>query len=114
MTSNEVSFVDVVRALDGAITETDVGDSYATSFLGVVLEVSLYIFICVVTDVFDGVFVSTNSTVAAETPEFALDCTSSCCIRSGFFIEREVCNVVFDTDCELSLRSIFAEFFINF
>ena len=51
-----------------------------------------------VTDNFDGVFVSTNCTVATETPEFAgYDRFVSCCWNFCRKWERLVCNVVFDT-----------------
>ena len=59
-----------------------------------------------VTDNLNGVFVSTNSTVTAKTPELTSDGTGSRCIGSGYFLEREAGNVVYDTDCEVVLGSV--------
>ena len=73
MAGNEVSLVDVVGRLDRLVTEAQVGNGNATGLLGVVLEVSLYVLVGVVTDDLDGVLVGTNGAVAAQTPELALD-----------------------------------------
>ena len=108
MTCNEVSLVDVIRALNWVVTKTKVRNCDTTCLLGVILEVSLDVFICVVTDDLSGVLVSTNSTVSAKTPELTFYCTRSRCDRSRFNLRQgQVCNVVHDTDCETRLRIIF-------
>ena len=73
MTGNEVSLVDVIRALDRVVTKTKVRNRDTTCLLGVILEVSLDIFICVVTDDLCGVLVSTNSTCLLYTSDAADD-----------------------------------------
>ena len=65
-----------------------------------------------VTDDLDRVFVSTNSTVAAETPELAFDRAFSCCVGSFLLFKREVCNVVADAESELSLGCILCKLVI--
>ena len=64
------------------ITEAQVADGDTTGLLGVILEVCLNILISVVTDDLNGVLVSTNGTVTADTPELALNGALSCSIRS--------------------------------
>ena len=85
--SNEVSLVDIVRTLNWLIAKTEVRNCDTTGLLRVILEVCLYILVGVVTDNLDRVFVSTNSTVTAETPELTLDCTFSSSIGSSLFFE---------------------------
>ena len=64
---HEVSLVDVVGAADGLVAETQVADGHAAGLLGVILEVCLNILVGMVADDLDGVLVSTDSTVAAQT-----------------------------------------------
>lgn len=113
MASNKVSFVDVVWALNRFIAKTQMRNGDTAGFLGVILEVCLYIFIGVVTDDLDGVFVCTNSTVAAQTPEFTFDGAFCCGVRSRFFIQGQVGNVVLDAQGETSFRSVFCQFVVN-
>ena len=53
-----------------------------------------------VTDNLDGVLVSTNCTVRAETPELTSNCSLWSSVELTFGWEREVSNVICDTDCE--------------
>ena len=110
---NEVSLVDVVRALDGAVTETEVRDGDTGGLLGVILEVCLNKLVGVVTDDLDGVLVSTNGTVSTETPELTADCTCSRSVGSGLFFERKTGDVVNDTDGEVVLGSFCVEVFVG-
>ena len=73
MTCNEVSLVDVVRALDGLITKAQMRNGDTAGLLRVILEVSLDILIGVVTDDLCRVFISSYSTVTADTPELTLN-----------------------------------------
>ena len=89
------------------------GDCYTASFLGVILEVSLDILICVVSDDLDGVLVCTDCTITTETPELTFDCSRSSCVRTILVLcEGEECNIIVDADCELLLRLILLEFII--
>ena len=72
MASHEIGLVDVIRALDRLVTESQVGNGNAAGLLGVILEVCLDIFVGVIADNLGGVLVRTDGTVAAETPELAL------------------------------------------
>ena len=92
------------------ITEAQVADGDTAGLLGVILEVCLNIFIGVVTNNLNGVLVSTNGTVTADTPELALNGAFSCSVRSLRILwERQVSNVVDNTNGELTLRSILLE-----
>ena len=92
------------------ITEAQVADGDATGLLGVILEVCLNILISVVTDDLNGVLVSTNGTVTADTPELALNGALSCSIRSlRILCKRKVGNVIDNTNGELTLRIILLE-----
>ena len=79
---NKVGLVYVIGALDRLIAETQVRNGNTAGLLRVILEVSLNVFIGMVADDLDRVFVSANGTVAAETPELALDCAFRCGVRS--------------------------------
>src|SRR5699024_2528204 len=97
VTCNEVSLVDVVRALDRVVTKTQVGNCDTACLLGVILEVSLDVFVGVVTDDLGGVLVSTNGTVSAQTPELTFNCTRSGCDRSRFNLRQgQIGNIVHD------------------
>ena len=89
------------------------GNGDTACLLRVVLEVCLNILIGVVTDNLDRVFVSTNGTVTAKTPEFALNCTFSSSVGCSFFFERKICNIVYDTKCKVGLRSVLRKFFVD-
>ena len=63
-----------------------------------------------VTNNLNGVLVSTNGTVAANTPELALNGALSCSVRSLRILwERQISNVIDNTNGELTLRSILLE-----
>ena len=83
----EVSLVDVVWALDRMIAEAQVGDRHAACLLGVILEVSLYVLVGVVSDDLDGVLVRADCSVAAKAPELALDRAFRSCVGSGFLFQ---------------------------
>ena len=113
MASDKVSLCDIVRALYGRIAEAEVRNRKAACLLRVVLEVCLNVFIGVVADDLYRVLVCADSTVAAETPEFASNCACGSGVRSGLLFEGKTCNVIGDTDCEAVLRSVLCEVFIN-
>ena len=111
--SNKVCFVDVVWALDRFVTKTQMGNGDTAGLLGVILEVCLYIFIGVVTDDLDGVLVCTNSTVAAQTPEFAFDGAFCSGVWSFFFFQGQMSNVIVDAQSKSCFWSFFGQLFIN-
>ena len=104
MAGYEVGLVDVVGAADEGVAEAQVAYGYAAGLLGVVLEVCLYVLVGVVANNLDGVLVRTDGTVAADTPELALD---GACRRGvgavGVFRQGQVGDVVDDADGELAL-----------
>jgi len=110
---NEVSLVDVVGRLDSLVTEAQVGNGNTTSLLGVVLEVSLYELVGVVTDDLDGVLVCTDGAVAAQTPELALDGAFCSGVGGDLLLKAQVGYVVNDTDGELMLGRILCQLLVN-
>ena len=112
--SHEVCLVDVVRALDRFVTKTKMGNCNTTCLLGVILEVCLDVFVCVVTDDLCRVLVRTYCTVSTKTPELTFYSTFCRCDRSWFYFRKtEVCNIIYDTDCKTRFWSIFLQLFVN-
>ena len=112
MAGNEVRLIDVVRALDGLVTKTQMADGDTAGLLGVVLEVCLNVFVGMVADDLDGILVGADGTVTAETPELALDGAFRCGIRRGLFFQRKISHIIVDTECEVLLRRILLEFIV--
>ena len=113
MAGNEVSLFDIVCRLDRFVSESQVGNGYAAGFLGVVLEVSLCFFICVVTDDLNGVLVCTNRTVCTKSPEFTSFCSPRSNIRIFGSVDGKVCNVVVDGKGKFFLWFCSPEVFVN-
>ena len=106
---DEVCLIDVVRRMNRALTKSQMASCNAASLLGVICEVCLRIEISIVTDDLDSGLVSTDCTIGTKTIEQA-----GCIVSINLDINRfkgEVCNIIFDTDCELFLRFILLEFF---
>ena len=111
--SNIVSLVNFIGGTDLTLTETQGRNGYAATLLGVVGEVTLSIHVGVVTDDLDGVFVCTNGTVGAVTPELASDAVFRSGNNRSANFERGVGNIIHDTNGEVVLRSVSLEVFIN-
>ena len=102
---HEVSLVDIVGGTDGLVAEAQVADGDAAGLLGVVLEVRLNILVGMVTDDLDGVFVGAHGTVAAQTPELALDGAFRGGVGTvGILRQGHVGHIVHDADGELALH----------
>src|SRR5699024_301504 len=69
----------------------------------VILEVCLNVFVGVVADDLDGVLVGANSTVAAETPEFAGDRAFRSCVVCDSLWQGQIGDIVDDADGEAVL-----------
>ena len=113
MACNEVCLVYVVRALDGLVAEAQMRDGNAAGLLGVVLEVCLNILVGVVADDLDGVLVCTDSTVAAETPELALNGAFGCGGGSFDFLKGQAGNIVDYADGELALHLVLLKLVVD-
>ena len=99
MTSNEVCVLCYqIAGADGLVAETQVRTCDTAGFLCVIFKISLCVFICVVTDDFDGVFVCANRTVGAKTPEFAG--YGACVSQIGLCanLDGAVGNIINDTN----------------
>ena len=102
MTSNEVCVLCYqIAGADGLVAETQVRTCDTAGFLCVIFKISLCVFICVVTDDFDGVFVCANRTVGAKTPEFAG--YGACVSQIGLCanLDGAVGNIINDTNGEV-------------
>ena len=86
------------------ITETQVRTSETAGFLRVVREISLTVFIRVITDNLHRVLVSAYRTVGTQTVELSLEHTLTA--QGDLFLlrQRSESNVIHDTDRELVLR----------
>ena len=113
MAGNKVSLVDVIGALNRLVPETKVGYGYTAGLLRVILEVSLNILVGMVADNLDGVLVCADGSVAAETPELALDGAFCSSVGSFFLVERKIGNIILDTYRELVLGRILGKFLVN-
>ena len=111
--SHEVSLVDVVGGLDGLVAEAQVGNGDTAGLLGVVLEVSLNVLVSVVTDNLDGVLVSANGAVAAQTPELALDGALSSGVGGNLLVQGQVSDIVHDANGELVLGSVLCQLLVD-
>ena len=110
---NEVSLRDIIRGLDLAVAETEVGNGHAAGLLTVVLEVSLNILVGVVADDLDGVLVGSDGSVAAETPELAGDGALCGGIGSRLLLKGVTGDVVNDPDGEVSLRLVLLQVLVD-
>ena len=108
---DKVRLLDVIRGADRLVAEAEVGDGRAAGFLGVVLEVSLHLFVGVVADDLDGVLVCADGAVRAETPEFARLRARGGDVGIFRHREREAGHVVRDGERELDLRVLGEEVF---
>lgn len=72
MASHKIGFIYIIRTLYRFVPETEVRYRYTSRLFGVILEISLNIFIGMVSDNLYRVFVSPDGSVASETPEFTL------------------------------------------
>ena len=109
---HEVCLGDIVRRANSVIAEAQVADGDTTGLLGVVLEICLNVLVGMITDNLDGVFVGANRTVAADAPELTLDSSFGCGIGSiRIFWQRQVGNIIHNTDRKLMTRLILLELF---
>ena len=93
---NKVCFVDQVGGFDRMIAETQMRAGQTAGLLGVVVKVSLNVFVGMVTDDLNGVFVRANGTVGAQTPEFAGGSAFCLGVGSFFPFQRQAGHIVVD------------------
>ena len=113
MACNEVCLVYVVRALDGLVAEAQVRDGNAAGLFRVVLEVCLNILVGMVADDLDGVLVCTDGTVAAETPELALNGTFRCGGGSFDLFKGQTGDIIDYADGELTLHIVLLKLVVD-
>ena len=101
MAGDEVGSGDEIFTADGVVTEAQMADGDTAGLLGVIAEVRLNIFVSIVTDDGNGVLVGTDGTVRTQTPEHAAGGTGRFGNDGFFDRQREIGNIVFDTDGEV-------------
>ena len=95
---NEIRMIDQISGEDRLVAETEMAAGYAAGFLSVILEVGLYMHICMVADDLNGVFVGTDCTVRAETPELAADRAFRNSVDFRSDRQRVMRNIIIDAD----------------
>ncbi len=113
MAGHKVGLVDIIGAADGLVAEAQVADGHAAGLLGVVLEVGLNIFVGMIADNFDGVFVGAHGTVAAKAPELALNGARGGGGGHVLLRQAEIGNVVHDADGKLAAGLGLLQLFIH-
>ena len=102
----EVCSVDQVSRLDRLLTESQVRHGNTAGLLGIIIEVSLRVHVCVITDDLDGVLVCTYGTICTETPELTVNGSLRSRNKCWTSRQRKVCNIIVDTDCESLLINV--------
>ena len=95
------------------ITETQVRASETSRLLRVISEVSLAVFVGIITDDLHRVLVCTYSTISTQTIEFSFE--HAFAAQSNFFFLRQRCEsyIIFNTDSELILRHSQRQVLVN-
>ena len=94
------------------IAETQMRAGQAAGLLGVIVEVSLNIFVSMVTDDLDGVFVRANGAVRTQAPEFTGGSALRLGVRRLFSFQRQAGHIVVNREGETLFRAGFS-IFIN-
>ncbi len=111
---DEVGLVHVIATADGLITEAQVADGDAARLLRIVLEVRLNVLIGGIADDLDRVLVGAHRSVAAQTPELALDGAGSRGVGGvGILGKRQVRHIVDDPDGEFPSGSVLAQLVVH-
>ena len=106
MAGYEVCSVDQVSRLDRLLTESQVRHGNTAGLLGIIIEVSLRVHVCVITDDLDGVLVCTYGTICTETPELTVNGSLRSRNKCWTSRQRKVCNIIIDTDGESLLINV--------
>ena len=106
MACYKISLLYIISGFDRLVSETQMRNRHAAGLLGVVLEVSLYLLIGMVSDNLYRVLVCTYRAISTQTPELAGLRAFRRYIRIFCYRQRQSCYVVVDGDCELLLRAV--------
>ena len=100
--ADEVSVLDVVGGTDGTVTETQVRLGHTEGLFGVILKVSLRELGGMGVDDLDRTLVRTDSSIGTQSPELAAYLTGVIGIDDSGGRQREVGDIIFDTDGEIA------------
>ena len=104
MAGDKVSLVYIICGMNRLVTEAEMRYGKTAGLLRVICEVSLSLLVGIIADDFNRIFVGADGSVRADTPEFAGDGPGRNGIRILGIGKRQMCNVVFDADCEVIQR----------
>ena len=103
VTSNEVRSIYQISRTDWIVTETQVRTSETTRLLRVIREVSLAVFVSVVTDNLYRVLVSTYRTIGSQTIKFSFEDTFAAQCQFFFRRKRRESDIIDNTDSKVVL-----------
>ena len=101
-----VSELDEISGLDLLLAETKMACGDTSRLVGIIGKVTLDVHVGVVADDLDGVVVGTDSSIRAKTPEHALGGALRDRVDLTSDREREVSDIILDTDGEVVLVSL--------
>ena len=113
MAGYKIRMIYKVCRFDWFFSESQVRTCNTAGFLSVILEISLYIKICMITNDLDGIFVCANSTVRAKSPEFTAYGSFRCSVDGFRYRQGQMCNIIFDSDRKVILRCILLHVFVD-
>ena len=113
MTGYKIRMIYKVCGFNRLFSESQVRTCNTAGFLSVIFKISLYIEVCMITNDLDGIFVCTNSTVRAKSPEFTAYSSFRCGIDGFCYRQGQMCNIIFDSDCEVIFRCVLLHVFID-
>ena len=103
---HKVCLVDQISGFDLRLAETQMRNGDTAGFLGVIIEICLYILVGVIADDLDGVLVCADGSVCTQTPEFAVDDGIRNRDRIVGCVQRKIRDIIHDTDREFFLLCV--------
>ena len=104
MAGNIVCLVQKIGRFNRGFTESQVRHGDAAGLFGVVVKVCLCIQIGIIADNLDGVLICADGTVGTKAPELTAGCTGRSRIDSLAERQRQVGNIIADTDGKFFFR----------
>ncbi len=97
---NKVCSVNQVSGFDRFLTKTQMRHCYTAGLLGIIIEVSLCVHVCVVADDLDGVLVCSYGTISSKSPELAVYRSFRCGNKRLAYRQRQIGYIIDDIDGE--------------
>ena len=107
MAGNKVCHSHIIGAANRFMAKAQMASCETAGLLGIILEVSLYILVGIVSDDLAGIFVCTDGSVRPKPPELAGDNALASCDDVFTYRQGSVCYVIDNTDGEVILLLTF-------